>query len=100
MAEQMVRIAAVLKLAAIALALALRWRPAAEAAACRIAVLGDSLTSSYGLDLADGFPARLEQRARASRATTARCSMPASPATPRPAVSRASTGCSPTSRAT
>ena len=34
------------------------------------------------------------------RATTARCSMPGSPATPRPAASRGSTGCSPTSRAT
>jgi acyl-CoA thioesterase I len=30
--------------------------------ACRIAVLGDSLASSYGLDLTEGFPARLEQR--------------------------------------
>jgi acyl-CoA thioesterase I len=28
-------------------------------------VLGDSLTAAYGLDLADGFPARLEQALRA-----------------------------------
>ena len=34
--------------------------------ACRIAVLGDSLASSYGLDLAEGFPARLEQRLAAA----------------------------------
>lgn len=29
---------------------------------CRIAVLGDSLTSGYGLALDDGFPAQLERR--------------------------------------
>lgn len=34
-------------------------------APCRIAVLGDSLTAAYGLDFADGFPARLEQALRA-----------------------------------
>ena len=34
-------------------------------APCRIAVLGDSLTSAYGLDVADGFPAKLEQALRA-----------------------------------
>ena len=33
----------------------------AHSADCRIAVLGDSLTASYGLDLADGFPAQLEE---------------------------------------
>jgi acyl-CoA thioesterase-1 len=30
------------------------------AAPCRLAVLGDSLTAGYGVELADGFPARLE----------------------------------------
>jgi acyl-CoA thioesterase I len=33
-------------------------------APCRIAVLGDSLTTAYGLALEEGFPARLEQRLR------------------------------------
>jgi acyl-CoA thioesterase-1 len=48
-----------LTLAAIALA------PAATAGPpCRIAVLGDSLTSSYGLALEEGFPAQLEARLR------------------------------------
>jgi acyl-CoA thioesterase-1 len=32
--------------------------------ACRIAVLGDSLTTAYGLALEDGFPAQLERRLR------------------------------------
>jgi acyl-CoA thioesterase I len=62
MPEEMVRWVGIRKLlAAIALSL---LAPAAAAAdePCRIAVLGDSLTSSYGLDLAQGFPARLEQR--------------------------------------
>jgi acyl-CoA thioesterase-1 len=62
MPEEMVRWLGIRKLlAAIALSL---LAPAAAAAdePCRIAVLGDSLTSSYGLDLAQGFPARLEQR--------------------------------------
>jgi acyl-CoA thioesterase-1 len=31
-------------------------------APCRIAVLGDSLTTAYGLAVEEGFPARLEQR--------------------------------------
>jgi acyl-CoA thioesterase I len=62
MAIQMDRIATFLKGAIVALALL----PAtgADAAACRIAVLGDSLTAAYGLDLAEGFPARLEQALR------------------------------------
>ena len=49
-------------------ALALGFIYAAPAPAdqpCRIAVLGDSLTSSYGLDLPQGFPARLEEALRA-----------------------------------
>ncbi|WP_240476717.1 arylesterase [Geminicoccus roseus] len=32
--------------------------------ACRIAVLGDSLTAAYGLSVNEGFPARLEQALR------------------------------------
>jgi acyl-CoA thioesterase-1 len=44
-------------LACLAVAAAL---PAAAAADCRIAVLGDSLTAGYGVDLADAFPVRLE----------------------------------------
>jgi acyl-CoA thioesterase I len=62
MAIQMDQIAGFLKgaIAAVALVLA----PEAHAADCRIAVLGDSLTAAYGLDVADGFPARLEQALR------------------------------------
>jgi acyl-CoA thioesterase I len=33
----------------------------AEASSCRLAVLGDSLASGYGLPIEDGFPARLEE---------------------------------------
>lgn len=44
--------------------LATAWPPAAAAttavADCRIAVLGDSLTAGYGVDLADAFPVRLQ----------------------------------------
>jgi acyl-CoA thioesterase-1 len=63
MAIQMDRILTFLKGAIVALALL----PATEAhaAACRIAVLGDSLTAAYGLDLADGFPAKLEHALQA-----------------------------------
>jgi acyl-CoA thioesterase-1 len=35
-------------------------------AACRIAVLGDSLTTAHGLALEDGFPAQLQERLRAA----------------------------------
>jgi len=35
-------------------------------AACRIAVLGDSLTTAYGLALEDGFPAQLQRGLRAA----------------------------------
>jgi acyl-CoA thioesterase-1 len=38
--------------------------PAPADQPCRIAVLGDSLTSSYGLDVGEGFPAQLEQALR------------------------------------
>jgi acyl-CoA thioesterase-1 len=62
MAIQMDRILTFLKGAIVALALLLTT--GADAAACRIAVLGDSLTAAYGLDLADGFPVRLEQALR------------------------------------
>lgn len=34
---------------------------AADAAACRLAVLGDSLTAGYGVGEAEAFPARLEE---------------------------------------
>jgi acyl-CoA thioesterase I len=62
MAIQMDRIHTFLKGAILALPLLLAAE--AHAAACRIAVLGDSLTAAYGLDVADGFPARLEQALR------------------------------------
>jgi acyl-CoA thioesterase-1 len=62
MAFQMDRIATFLKGAMVALPLMLA--SGADAATCRIAVLGDSLTTSYGLDLADGFPAGLERALR------------------------------------
>jgi acyl-CoA thioesterase I len=63
MAIQMDRINSFLKGAIVALPLLLASE--ANAAACRIAVLGDSLTAAYGLDVADGFPVRLEQGLRA-----------------------------------
>jgi len=61
MAKQMVRVAAVLKLG---LAILLLIAPPSRAAEppCRIAVLGDSLTSAYGLEVAQGFPARLQRQ--------------------------------------
>jgi acyl-CoA thioesterase-1 len=61
MAKEMVRRAAVLKLG---LAILLLIGPPAGAAEprCRIAVLGDSLTSAYGLDVAQGFPAQLQRQ--------------------------------------
>jgi acyl-CoA thioesterase I len=62
MAIQMDRSVTFLK--GVIVALALLAAAEAHAAACRIAVLGDSLTAAYGLDLADGFPARLEQALR------------------------------------
>ena len=63
MARQMVRSLRLLKVA-----LALATMPCASAATandpCRIAVLGDSLTTAYGLALDEGFPAQLERRLR------------------------------------
>jgi acyl-CoA thioesterase-1 len=61
MANQMDQISSFLKGALAALLLV---ASEAHAADCRIAVLGDSLTAAYGLDLADGFPARLERALR------------------------------------
>jgi acyl-CoA thioesterase-1 len=63
MANQMDQILSFLKGAIAALGLLLASQ--AQAADCRIAVLGDSLTSAYGLDVAAGFPAMLEQALRA-----------------------------------
>ena len=62
MAIEMDRFARVLKGAVVVLPLLLASE--AYAAACRIAVLGDSLTAAYGLDVAEGFPARLEHALR------------------------------------
>jgi acyl-CoA thioesterase-1 len=63
MAIQMDRITSFLKSAIAAAAMLLAT--SAFAAPCRIAVLGDSLTAAYGLDVAAGFPAKLEQGLRA-----------------------------------
>jgi len=65
MAKQMGQMARVLKLVVV-IALTIAAGDALANATCRIAVLGDSLASSYGLDLAEGFPARLEQRLAAA----------------------------------
>jgi len=61
MAKQMGRARGVLKLLAAILLLIPAPGAAAETA-CRIAVLGDSLASAYGLEVADGFPAELQRR--------------------------------------
>jgi acyl-CoA thioesterase-1 len=55
-----------LRLLKVALAFAvMQGAPVATAdEACKIAVLGDSLTTAYGLALEDGFPAQLERRLR------------------------------------
>ena len=65
MAKQMVQMACVLKLV-VAIALTIAAQGALANGTCRIAVLGDSLVSSYGLELAEGLPARLEQRLAAA----------------------------------
>lgn len=49
-----------LNLAVALLCLAAVGISSARAAECRIAVLGDSLTAGYGVDLAEAFPVRLE----------------------------------------
>jgi acyl-CoA thioesterase-1 len=63
MARQMVRLLWLLK---VALALAItQGAPVATANdVCRIAVLGDSLTTAHGLAIEEGFPAQLERRLR------------------------------------
>jgi acyl-CoA thioesterase I len=48
----------------LALALMALASAARADAPCRIAVLGDSLTSGYGLALEEGFPAQLQRRLR------------------------------------
>jgi len=63
MARQMVRSARLLKVW-LALAITTVASVATANAACRIAVLGDSLTTAYGLALEDGFPAQLQERLR------------------------------------
>jgi acyl-CoA thioesterase I len=63
MARQMVRLLRLLKVA-LALAITQGAPPATADDACRIAVLGDSLTTAYGLAVEDGFPAQLERRLR------------------------------------
>ncbi len=59
----MVRRGAALKVSVLIIALTAS-DSAAAAEPCRIAVLGDSLTSGYGLDLEEAFPARLEAALR------------------------------------
>ncbi|MDX1540158.1 MAG: arylesterase [Geminicoccaceae bacterium] len=65
MALQMVPSGRTLKLVLLVLAFALGVPPATAAPECRIAVLGDSLTAGYGLELEDAFPAELERALRA-----------------------------------
>lgn len=63
MARQMVRGVWWLKVW-LALAITAIASVATANAACRIAVLGDSLTTAYGLAVEDGFPAQLQERLR------------------------------------
>jgi acyl-CoA thioesterase-1 len=65
MARQMVRGVGSLKVW-LALAITALASVATANAACRIAVLGDSLTTAHGLALEDGFPAQLQDRLRAA----------------------------------
>lgn len=64
MARQMGRLPGLLK---VALVLATMHGASVATAndACRIAVLGDSLTTAYGLAVEEGFPARLQSRLQA-----------------------------------
>jgi acyl-CoA thioesterase-1 len=69
MARDMVQRIAVLKAGlwiwatlTVALGVGLAALSAPAQGACRIAVLGDSLTAGYGIDLAEAFPAQLERR--------------------------------------
>jgi acyl-CoA thioesterase-1 len=63
MARQMGRSLGLLK---VALAFAITQSASVATAndVCRIAVLGDSLTTAYGLAVEEGFPAQLERRLR------------------------------------
>jgi acyl-CoA thioesterase I len=63
MARQMVQKGTVLKVW-LAFAITAIASGAAADAPCRIAVLGDSLTTAYGLAVEDGFPAQLQRRLR------------------------------------
>ena len=63
MARQMVRSLWLLKVAA-AVAIMQTASTATANDVCRIAVLGDSLTTAYGLAIEEGFPAQLERRLR------------------------------------
>jgi acyl-CoA thioesterase I len=65
MARQMVRSLGRLKVA-LALAIIQGASGATANEVCRIAVLGDSLTTAYGLAAEDGFPAQLERRLRSA----------------------------------
>ena len=63
MARQVVRSLGLLKVV-LALAITQSASVATANETCRIAVLGDSLTTAYGLAVAEGFPAQLERRLR------------------------------------
>ena len=63
MARQMGQLRGALKVA-LALAMLLSASAAAANDSCRIAVLGDSLATAYGLAVEEGFPAQLERRLR------------------------------------
>jgi len=65
MTRQMVRSLGLLKVA-LALATVQGASVATANDMCRIAVLGDSLTTAYGLAVEEGFPAQLERRLRAA----------------------------------
>lgn len=73
MAQEMVRTAALLKVGvwiwatlAVGAGLAALAPSAAAQDGCRIAVLGDSLSAGYGIDLDEAFPAQLERRLAAA----------------------------------
>jgi acyl-CoA thioesterase I len=63
MARQMGQLRGALKVA-LALGMMAGASVAAANDACRVAVLGDSLATAYGLAVEEGFPAQLERRLR------------------------------------
>lgn len=63
MTTQMVRSPWLLKVALV-LAITQGPSPAVASDACRIAVLGDSLTAAHGVAVEQGFPAQLQRRLR------------------------------------